>query len=801
MAQARRAQQAPATTGRRGPQQTTQPAPAQGRRLTPGAAASRANAGSGTGFYEDPLGKGLSTASSLYRNPLISPIGYAATQGGRAVDRATGLNVSGYIQDPAGQALADIGAPDAVQAIANPTGYATRTAVNAGTGYGTNPAQIVQNAAQGYTNLRNDARNTVATARQVPGAIANFAEDAAGALGFTPNTYQYQAPALVGGAGGGAGTGGSAISSEAQRVIDQAQQFGQQNAAMGAQYGAQAAAAQNRAAPQISAPSSAQADAVYNAAMGFRGNDSGAAGIRAAVADTSGAGRLEAFQTDMQGISNLEGFRSDNSAQGVNALYGYNPDATYLSANQLGAFQAENTAAGANAVAGFRPEQVQADAQALRSFESDRSGIDRLNAFAEEVQGPSQAQAFLRSQSDADKRALLAISRSGRGGPADAVRAQRQAITEGGAVMAETRGQGALLAAQEFDTYKSRQLQALAQAGSLISAAEAQRLQGLSNAGTLMSQADQQKLAALTAYGQLKATQDSQQLSARQSAGQLNLGADQARLGATQSAAALQGQMDQQRLSALSTATGARTAADQIRSSNLQSAGQIRLSGSEINQRGQIAATQAELEASSQNLQALSLAGNISTTIRGQDISVLQSNLSSTLQTMGLNDTQTRFFSQMQQDRDFQSQNIAQQAGALGVNAQVAQQANDLAWNQFAYQQLNDQQKMQYNYDALNAQQTNAAQNRVLGAAGGLASGFMSLFGGSGGGGGGASGGGGVGVFPSQPASPNLQLTMPSAGNMTPYQPTAFNPGSTQLTMPQIGQNVGYQTTPVTIDY
>src|SRR4029450_12371193 len=108
------------------------------------------------------------------------------------------------------------------------------------------------------------------------------------------------------------------------------------------------------------------------------------------------------------------------------------------------------------------------------------------------------------------KRALLAISRSGRGGPAAAVNAQRQAITEGGLVTAETRGQGAVLAAQETEAYKQRQLQALAQAGSLISASGAQRLQGLSQAGALMSAADAQKLSALQAYGQLKATQDSQ---------------------------------------------------------------------------------------------------------------------------------------------------------------------------------------------------------------------------------------------------------------------------------------------------
>jgi hypothetical protein len=160
----------------------------------------------------------------------------------------------------------------------------------------------------------------------------------------------------------------------------------------------------------------------------------------------------------------------------------------------------------------------------------------------------------------------------------------------------------------------------------------------------------------------------------------------------------------------------------------------------------------------------------------------------------------------MQQDRDFQSQNIAQQAGALGVSAQVAQQANDLAWNQFAYGQLSDQQKMQYNYDSLNAQQANAAANRTLGAIGGAASGIMSLFGGGGGGSGGGGGqiGGTMQLGNSLPQVPNMQLTMPS---FQPYQPTGNAGAGTgtpmQLTMPQIGQGVGYDpySNPVQIDY
>jgi hypothetical protein len=456
----------------------------------------------------------LDALSQLGRNPVINPIGYAATKAGKYVDGKVGTSVSGYIQDPAGQALADLGAPDAVQLVANPTGYATRTAVNAGTGYGTNPAAVIQNASSAANNLRNDARNTQTAIAKAPRAIAG-AVSSLGNLGGGGAPQQYQAPTYS--PVTQSAQSGSALSSEAQRIIGQAGQCAQQNAQMSQQYGAQAAAAGGRAAPQITAPSSATAMGYAQQAGNFQPDTSGIAGIRAATADVSGAGRLE-------------GFRSTNSEQGVNALYAYNPDATYNSANQLGNFYAENTAEGANRVASFNPDMVQADAESLRQFRADRTGIDRLNAYADEAQGPSAAQAMLRGQADADKRTMLAIARSGRGGPGAAVNAQRQAITEGGLIAAETRGQAAVLAAQETDQYKQRQLQALAQAGSLIGQAEAQRLTALSNAGALMSQADQQKLAALTAYGQLKATQDSQQLSARQSAGQLNLGADQARL-------------------------------------------------------------------------------------------------------------------------------------------------------------------------------------------------------------------------------------------------------------------------------
>jgi hypothetical protein len=743
----------------------------------------------------------LDAVSELGRNPVINPIGYAATKVGGAVNRAVGADVSGYIQDPFGQALNDLGAPDAAQFIANPTGYATRTAVNAGTGYGTNPGQILQNASSAANNLRNDARNTATAVRAAPGAVANaFGATGGGAASGAPiggaPVYQQSAQ------------NGSALSSEAQRILSQAGQFASQIQAAADRSGAAAAAAATRAAPQMATPSSANQQAVYDAAMGFQAQ-SGAGAIRAATADTSGAGRLENYQLDQRGISNLEGFQSTNSAAGVDALNNFNPRRTLASAEELANFSAVNTLEGANQLLTYNPHaSIDRDAGALRNFQSDRSGIDRLNEYADAPEGPSQAQAMLRLQSDADKRTALALARSGRGSPADVARAQRQAIAEGAAIAGETRGQAAVLRAQETDMYKQRQLQALAQAGSLISQAEAQRLTAMSNAGALMSQADQQKLAALQAYGQLKAQVDTTELNARQSAGQLNAAGESMSLNATQSAAQLQGQMDAQRLSAIGSAAQLRTQGDAIQSQNLQSAGQIRLAGSEINQRGAIAASNADLQAQALNLQSLSLAGNISTAIRSQDIDVLKSNLSAELQTLGLNDQQVRFFSQMANDREVASQNLQMQANALGLNATQAQEALDLQWAQFGFNQLTTQQQAAYQQQVFNATNARANRQEIAGYAGAGLTALSYLFGGSGGGAAAASGGGGY--LPPLPQVPNTQLQMPTYS----YQNvggTSANTGSSasvgalpsspnlQLTMPTYQSP--YQPTAPTIQY
>lgn len=579
------------------------------------------------------------------------------------------------------------------------------------------------------------------------------------------------------------------------RVQAIGQQYADQNAATGAALTAQGAASANRAAPQIAAPSSANQQNALNAATNFQANTSGVAGIRNAVAntsgvagirgataDTSGAAALSTFRGDTQGISNLDRFQAENTQQGVNRLNAFQPTSTQQGVDSLQSFRADNTAEGIAAlnqfratngdqgIAGLQSHSVAGTlqgAQDLQDFRTSTSGINNLNQYANEAQGPSRAEALLRSQSDQDKRTAIALARSARGGPAAIAQAMRQAQSEGAAIAAETRGQAAALSAQEFDTYKQRQLASLQAAGQLISNADAQRLQALSDAGQLLSNADQQKLAAFqsiaqartaqdaqmlsakVASGQLGASIDAQNLQARTAAGQLQSNMDQQRLGASTAAGQLQSNMDQQRLGATTAAGQLRLGNDTNRVNALQSAASINLEGSRINQQGQIAATnaelqgsainqagqiaatQAELAGSAQKLQALSLQGQISSDIRGQDIDVLKSNLSASLQQMNLNDTQVRAFAQMSQDATIAGQNLNMQAQQLGINAEAAQRQLALQWDQFAQSQLTDAQQLDYqnralaqglavNQSASKTAQNNRREDQILGGLGTL---------------------------------------------------------------------------------
>lgn len=201
-----RRQEAQRIGRQRGAQPVPQQPTAQARNVSTPAeeqASRQSRQEGGHGFWaQGPLG----LASSIFGNPIVNPIGYAAGKAGGYVDNALGTSLSGYIQDPVGQGLADIGAPDAVQVISNPTGYATRRAVNSGTQYGTNVPAVAASGIQGGQNIVNDARNTVSGVKNAANGFVDLLRDAG------------RAPPQVTGSGTGTAVGASSgIPSEVQR--------------------------------------------------------------------------------------------------------------------------------------------------------------------------------------------------------------------------------------------------------------------------------------------------------------------------------------------------------------------------------------------------------------------------------------------------------------------------------------------------------------------------------------------------------------------------------------------------------
>ncbi len=494
-------------------------------------------------------------------------------------------------------------------------------------------------------------------------------------------------------------------------------------------YAAQGQAAANRAAPQIQENGAGQAaqQSALSAAQGFQSDTSGIGAIQNAVADTSGAAALSGFDPyrSDNAIAGLNSFDSKNTAAGVQQLQSYNSDNSQAAMDPLTHFYAGNSNDAANQLEQYDPQAANTTAQALTGYQADRSGINALNSYAAEPEGPSAAQALLQSGSDANQRQAISLARSARGGPAAQAQAQRMAISENAATQAQTSGQAAVLRAQETNDYKTRQLSALAQAGSLISQADAQQIQAKAAGGQLLSAQDSQKLAALQTYAQVKTTMDQLGLSADQAAAQLASQMDTQHLSALQSAGQLQSNMDQQRLGALTAAGNVANNADAQSLAGKTSAANILLQGSQINQQGAIAAQNARAVASGQQLQAISLQGQISDQIRTADIDVLKSNLSAQLQQANLNDTQVRAFAQMGEDARQANQNAQLQAAQLGVSAATASSAVDLAWQQFAYQQLTTQQQIDLakqgittQIDIANQNATTSTTNALLGLAG-----------------------------------------------------------------------------------
>jgi hypothetical protein len=121
--------------------------------------------------------------------------------------------------------------------------------------------------------------------------------------------------------------------------------------------------------------------------------------------------------------------------------------------------QAATTLAGQGAAAQQRtaPQlQVQGAGQSAQA-----GALGAAVDFVKQPAGPSAAEAQLRMQADRDKRTAIALARSARGGPAAVALALRRAQAENAATAAETRGQGAVIRAQEAATQRGQNLQAI----------------------------------------------------------------------------------------------------------------------------------------------------------------------------------------------------------------------------------------------------------------------------------------------------------------------------------------------------
>ena len=129
-----------------------------------------------------------------------------------------------------------------------------------------------------------------------------------------------------------------------------------------------------------------------------------------------------------------------------------------------------------------------------------------------------------------------------------------------------------------------------------------------------------------------------------------------------------------------------------------------------------------EQGADQQRLGALTQEGNLITGTRGQDIETARDNLGAQLQTMGLNDTQVRFFNDLGERARQASIDASINAQAQGLNAQVAAEQAAFAYTQLAWQMLTTEQQAQLQMQAIqagvdwnNAQAQNQFKQQVFG--------------------------------------------------------------------------------------
>lgn len=543
----------PSTSGR-GPQPAAPPATAQPRAQNPGSyqpgtGQAQAARDANTGFYEQSI---PDIASGLYNNPVTNPIGWAATQAGSTADRAVGNvfdrgidavvqavpglgranvrtdlrpSVSGYIQDPVGQIAADFGAPDLVQAIANPTGFATRTAVNAGTGYGINVPQAVRNSVQAGGNIVNDIRNTPGTIAAGAGAVANAANAAGGYLSDVARRVGAGIGNAVGGGGGGAPIQAQQIAQPTPSMTPQSI-MGISNVAArpsSAQSDAIVQQMMNQANVQSAYQdfNSPQYDASRGAAMGYTSQLAGLANNNVAITGLNGDQYNNSRGSVMDSVNQL----NSNASRDVRDIYADTTNSLQSRQEALNSQQRITAAAGmdVNNIYGARTQmdlagrEVDGVERLLRGeaeqgaqlgrfqdgSDATRGAVNdvlaRLLAASEMPDDQSAAQALMLNAQERATRNAYGDAGSLSGGWRSQLTGQRQAMGRAAALQTDIAAQMGALRAQETQQNRQRQLEALGLAGG-----QTQQLGGIDQREMDAALGDQAlDIQALNASGQL----------------------------------------------------------------------------------------------------------------------------------------------------------------------------------------------------------------------------------------------------------------------------------------------------------
>lgn len=420
------------------------------------------------------------TVGTVLDNPVVNPIGYGLKKAGQFANDATGLNISGYVQDPVGQGLADLGAPDLAQAAANPTGYIARQGVNANNGYGTLPGATLQGAANSFDNIRNDAQNTAGAVRAVPQAVAAAARGVAGALTGTP------------------GGGGTNAASFAPTPMPQPSMTPQQLIGMAPTTARPSSAQQDAIVQQMLAQSQVQSgyqdfnspqyDASRGAAMGYTSNLAGLANNNVAVTGLD-AGRYDQSRGTLNQITGQLQNQANNNVGDIQAnaaqrdssranVLGTAEDlrgAAYNDVDRINADQNLRASSGGsivdaqkrlsntgmNTVQENQADQTKYDASTAQQNQI----IQMLIAQAQQQEGPSAAESLMLNAQERATRNAYGDASSIGGGWRSQLTGQRQAMGRAAAQQADIAAQIGALRANEAATFRGQSIGALNSAG------------------------------------------------------------------------------------------------------------------------------------------------------------------------------------------------------------------------------------------------------------------------------------------------------------------------------------------------